>query len=218
MPWGLYESEILSRFGDVYDDPMVELIILKLNGDVQAYQNKFEMLLNKVDLIESQAVSFFVGRLKNEISLPLRMFKPTTMKDVTCLAKMQEATIDLTKTKRQYLTFINSKYTPGHKCSGQLYTLEVMVNEEEDSGVAEVDGNMVEEVTQETKEEESIPKPTFSTAKKLTIVPLEVSVANGNQMISKYMCNGLQWTLQGIPYTTDVIGLPLGSYDMVFRV
>ena len=62
-PYDLYEYEIVSRFGSVYDDPMVELKYLKQSGDVQAYEDQFEMLLNKVDLTQLLAVcmSFFLG-------------------------------------------------------------------------------------------------------------------------------------------------------------
>ena len=38
-PYDLYEYEIVSRFGSVYDDPIVELKYLKQSGDVQAYQD-----------------------------------------------------------------------------------------------------------------------------------------------------------------------------------
>ncbi|GJR97625.1 retrotransposon protein, putative, ty1-copia subclass [Tanacetum coccineum] len=67
VPWELYETEILRRFGDVYDDLLVELKILKQSGDVQSYQDKFEMLLNKVDLTEPHVVSIFMTGLKSEI-------------------------------------------------------------------------------------------------------------------------------------------------------
>ncbi|GKF38821.1 hypothetical protein Tco_0118882 [Tanacetum coccineum] len=128
----------------------------------------------------------FMRGLKSEVRVPLRMFKPVTMKDVSCLAKMQEATMALTKSRPQYsynsskyvqsnvtpkttvytqkppllalpsvlwpsstnpvrkqLTqkeleekkaknqcfFCDQRYVPGHKCSGQLYALEVVVND-----------------------------------------------------------------------------------------
>ncbi|GJY27777.1 retrotransposon protein, putative, ty1-copia subclass [Tanacetum coccineum] len=76
VTWELYEKEILRRFGDVYDDLLVELKILKQSGDVQSYQDKFEMLQNKVDLTEPHAVSIFMTGLKSEIGIPLRMFMP----------------------------------------------------------------------------------------------------------------------------------------------
>nr|GEX53632.1 Ty3/gypsy retrotransposon protein [Tanacetum cinerariifolium] len=91
--------------------------------------------------------------------MPVRMFKTTTLKDTSCLARMQEATLALPKAKpsSQYevlgcetgfikqLTqkeleekrakglcfYCDQKYVPGHKCPGQLYSLEVSVDEED---------------------------------------------------------------------------------------
>ncbi|GJW18472.1 LysM domain-containing GPI-anchored protein 2 [Tanacetum coccineum] len=208
VPWNVYEAEILSRFGEVYDDPLVELKNLKQTTDVQSYQDKFEMLLNKVDLSEAQAVSMFMGGLKGEVGVPLRMFKPVTMKDVSCLAKMQEATVALTKTRLQYapnssykyqqsnmapktttyppkppllalpsapkvgsanpmrkqLTqkeleekraknqcfYCDQRYVPGHKCNGQLYSLEVVANmAESDDSMLDLSANVIEDIREE---------------------------------------------------------------------
>ena len=110
IPLAMYESEIISRFGDVTDDPLVELKNLEKTGDVQTYQDKFEVLLNRVDLTEEQAVSLFVGGLKGEIGIPLRMFKPATMKDVNALARQHEASVAVMKTKPHYSPFTGTRY------------------------------------------------------------------------------------------------------------
>ncbi|GJY77978.1 reverse transcriptase [Tanacetum coccineum] len=94
--WLEYEKEITARFNNVFEDPMVEIKNLKQDGEVKVYQ---EVLLNRLDLNESYAVSLFIGGLKSEIGMPIRMFKPTTLKDVSCLARMQEATLALLKVK-----------------------------------------------------------------------------------------------------------------------
>ncbi|GKA05058.1 reverse transcriptase, partial [Tanacetum coccineum] len=57
MDWSLYESEILKRFGAGYEDLMEELKILKHDGNVADYQDKFEMLLGKVELSDQYAIS-----------------------------------------------------------------------------------------------------------------------------------------------------------------
>ncbi|GKB06132.1 reverse transcriptase [Tanacetum coccineum] len=49
-------------------------------------------------------------------------------------------------------------------------------------------------------------------------IPLDVSVANGNQMVSEYMCKDFEWTIQGITYKADVMVIPLSSCDMVLGV
>jgi len=51
------------------------------------------MLLNRVDLSINQAVSCFLSGLCDEIQCAVRMFKPASLQDAYCLAKLQEATL-----------------------------------------------------------------------------------------------------------------------------
>ena len=74
----MYEQEVLERFSRAFEDLMVDLKNLKQTGSVQTYQDLFEGLLNKVDFPESYTVSLFLGGLKDEIFMPIRMFKLTT--------------------------------------------------------------------------------------------------------------------------------------------
>ena len=71
-PWNVYEKEVLRRFGSVFDDPLMELKKLKQDNSVKEYQEKFEDLLNRVELSEKHAISLFLGGLKNEISIQIR--------------------------------------------------------------------------------------------------------------------------------------------------
>ncbi|GJY53991.1 hypothetical protein Tco_0445655 [Tanacetum coccineum] len=89
-----------------------EIKNLKQDGEVKLYQEQFEVLLNMLESIESYAVSLFIRGLKSKISMPVKMFKPTTLKDASCLARMQEATLALTKTK------LVSHYTSQRSNSG----------------------------------------------------------------------------------------------------
>ncbi|GJZ45980.1 reverse transcriptase [Tanacetum coccineum] len=57
VTWIQYEAAIKERFDPVNEDPMVELNNLKQVGSVQAYQDSFEVLLNKVDQPEAYAIS-----------------------------------------------------------------------------------------------------------------------------------------------------------------
>ncbi|GJR07340.1 hypothetical protein Tco_0530324 [Tanacetum coccineum] len=75
VPWDMYEKEALKRFGTVFEDPRVELKNLKQDGTVQQYQELFEALLNRLELSEACVVSLFIGGLKQEISVPIRMFE-----------------------------------------------------------------------------------------------------------------------------------------------
>nr|GEV17976.1 hypothetical protein [Tanacetum cinerariifolium] len=95
-------ESIKEIFDSVHEDPMVELKNLRKVTLVQAYQDLFEALLNKVEQPEAYAISLFIGGLKDEMRLARRMFKPTKLADVYCLEKMQEATLVVSK----------SRYTP----------------------------------------------------------------------------------------------------------
>ncbi|GJX34501.1 gypsy/ty3 retroelement polyprotein [Tanacetum coccineum] len=180
--WQHYEEGIKERFDPINENPMVELKILKQTGSIQAYEDLFEALLNKVDQTEAYAISLFIGGLKDEIGLAVRMFKPNKLTDAYCLAKIQEATLAIPKHRytpilptpknvatsfvpktgryeakgnilalpstsqtvglnrpRKQLTqqemaekrakqlcfYCDQRYSPGHKCSGQMYCLEV---------------------------------------------------------------------------------------------
>ena len=89
-PWEVYEQEALKRFGSVFEDPMMELKNLKQTSIVQHYQDLYEELVNKVDLNEKHAISLFIGGLKDEVGMPIRMFNLPTLMDAYCQAKKLE--------------------------------------------------------------------------------------------------------------------------------
>ncbi|GJU22229.1 retrotransposable element Tf2 [Tanacetum coccineum] len=85
-------------------------------------EEQFEALMNKVELSEAYAVSLFIGGLKDEISMSVRMFKPNTLTDVYCLAKMQGATLHVLKTKQTpLLTTLKAPYTNSYANRSMTY-------------------------------------------------------------------------------------------------
>ncbi|GJR56618.1 putative mitochondrial protein [Tanacetum coccineum] len=61
------------------------------------------------------------------------------------------------------------------------------------------------------------------TAKKLgcklaKTTPMQVSVANGQRMMSTSVCHDLKWSLQNEVFTSDVMLLPLGGCEMVLGI
>ncbi|GKE40993.1 hypothetical protein Tco_1464398, partial [Tanacetum coccineum] len=110
-----------NAFDYVFEDPMVEIKNLKHLATVQFYQEQFEALMNKVELSEAYAISLFIGGSKDEISMSVRMFKPNTLADVYCLAKMQEATLLVSKSGQ---TPLSPTPKPPYKF-GQLFSLEI---------------------------------------------------------------------------------------------
>nr|GEV14925.1 hypothetical protein [Tanacetum cinerariifolium] len=89
------------------------------------YQEKFEELLNMVELDEKHAISLFLGGLKNEIILQIRMFTLDSLTDVFYMAKMQEQT----------LVALKSRYTP------LLSNPASKLNSSTSQGVRNVSGN-----------------------------------------------------------------------------
>ncbi|GJT06736.1 hypothetical protein Tco_0841198 [Tanacetum coccineum] len=244
------ELASMHLFGAIYEDPIVDLKNLKQEGSVQQYQESFEALLNKVELHDAYVVSLFIGGLKKEVSMPIRMFKITTLSDVYAMAKMQEATNAVLKTRynpsllptpkfvnklvnaqlksatmnggnqivarnggnRPYrLTqkelkekraknkcfYCDQKYFPGHKCSGQLYSLEV-VSEDHDELVTEGNNETFEDCVEEVVTMESNPQISLNA----------LSGLNSFQTMR----------VKGETFTSDVMLLPLGGCEMVLGI
>jgi len=92
--WNEYNRAILIRFGaQPFDDPLAELIKLKQVSTVEQYQESFDALLNRIELPVKHAISCFLGGLSDEIQNAVRMFRPETLHDAYCLAKLQKATL-----------------------------------------------------------------------------------------------------------------------------
>ena len=93
--WNEYKVAILVRFGTYpFDDPLAELMKLRELGAVEQYQESFDALLNRVELPANHTISCFLSGLCKEIQNIVRMFKPQTIHDAYCLAKLQEATLN----------------------------------------------------------------------------------------------------------------------------
>ncbi|GJZ82065.1 reverse transcriptase, partial [Tanacetum coccineum] len=138
VEWSLYESEILKRFGACYEDPIKELKNLKQDGSVANYQDQFEVLLGNVELSDQYAISLFLGGLQTDIGLVVKMFKPKSLYDAYHLARMQEASKASFAKRKEYeekratnlCFYCDQKYTPGHKCTGQVFSIELLTEEE----------------------------------------------------------------------------------------
>ncbi|GKB83538.1 hypothetical protein Tco_0950433 [Tanacetum coccineum] len=74
-----------------------EIYEYQKSSTVEVYQDLFEALMNIGESSESYAISLCIGGLKDEIGMPVRMFKPASLINVYCLEKMQKATIDVSK-------------------------------------------------------------------------------------------------------------------------
>ncbi|XP_074277350.1 uncharacterized protein LOC141600986 [Silene latifolia] len=105
LKWNEYEKAIKNRFGNIHEDPMSELLVLKQKGSVQKYHDEFDVLISKLTLQPDYALSCFITGLEDDISLMVRMLKPKTISDAYGLAKLQEASLALHPKPKQKTSF-----------------------------------------------------------------------------------------------------------------
>ncbi|PKI41783.1 hypothetical protein CRG98_037818 [Punica granatum] len=89
----LQQNKLMAQLQSGYEDPIADLKNFKQGGSVQDYMTEFDALLNKVSVTETDALSHFLGGLRTEIQLPIRMFHPTSLSQAYSLAKLQESTL-----------------------------------------------------------------------------------------------------------------------------
>ncbi|GKA73828.1 hypothetical protein Tco_0780130, partial [Tanacetum coccineum] len=76
-----------------------ELDGLKQISSVKEYYETFISVLHRLQLSPEYGLSCFVDGLKEEIQGMVMMFKPQTVHEAYCLAKLQEATLEARKPK-----------------------------------------------------------------------------------------------------------------------
>jgi len=62
--WNEYQIVLLDRFGDVYEDPMADLMKLRQTGSIIEYHEEFGSIVSRVDLSDEHQLSCFLGGLK----------------------------------------------------------------------------------------------------------------------------------------------------------
>ncbi|KAH0781176.1 hypothetical protein KY290_000774 [Solanum tuberosum] len=88
--WNDYVMALVERFGTDFDDPMEEIKKVKQVGSVKDYQAIFEKNLTRVNLSQENAISCFLGGLKPELNIVVKITNPTTLSQVYKSARMQE--------------------------------------------------------------------------------------------------------------------------------
>lgn len=90
--WPQYAADVRRRFGDLYEDPLAELIQVKHSSSIQSYVDDFELALTQVSILPEHALSIFLASLDPQTQAHVRMFNPTTMAHAINLAKLHDAT------------------------------------------------------------------------------------------------------------------------------
>ncbi|GKD38537.1 hypothetical protein Tco_1258744 [Tanacetum coccineum] len=192
----VYRCNQFFKVDDIVEDVKVKLALMHLYDKALAWHQQFtrnhgENMNWEVEVLETQAVSFFLGGLDKEIEMIVRMFKPQSLVDAYCLSKLQEANNSVSRKinkssmptpKPVYNNFVRNpgsqvqsvnynptkakhvynnasytkqltkkeldekraknqcfncdqRYIPSHKCSGELFSLEIL----EDNGVIDAE-------------------------------------------------------------------------------
>uniref|UniRef100_A0A151UFB4 Uncharacterized protein n=1 Tax=Cajanus cajan TaxID=3821 RepID=A0A151UFB4_CAJCA len=71
---------------------MAELMQLRQKGSVVEYHEAFDAIVSRLDLDDEHRLSCFLGGLKQEVQMLVRMFQPNSLRRAFTLVKMQEAT------------------------------------------------------------------------------------------------------------------------------
>ncbi|GKA27552.1 immune-associated nucleotide-binding protein 9 [Tanacetum coccineum] len=241
---GAYRKAMLQRFGLAYDDLLAEIKNVKHVKTVQEYIDEYDKLLYRVELSEEQSISFFLARLQSDVEV--------------AVSKNRMPLLPSLRFSGSNSTYPNSPkpYVHGHKCPSHMFSLEVVVDNDEEDIVWEPTNEDVDcelaDVINVVQEENSVPhislnaftgRNTFqtmrvsgyvgkheihilidsgsthnfldsNTAKRLgcplrNTYPLQVTVANGNNMMSSKMCR-IKWSLHGEEFVADMMILPLG--------
>lgn len=90
--WETFEHELWLRFGSCEGENFHEALSkIQQTGSFRDYQSEFERLMNKVEnWSEDALVGTFLGGLKDAISDNVRMFSPTTLREVIKLARLRD--------------------------------------------------------------------------------------------------------------------------------
>ncbi|XP_015074567.1 uncharacterized protein LOC107018569 [Solanum pennellii] len=107
--WNEYVMAMVERFGTDFDDPMDEIKKVKQIGCVKEYQAVFEMNLTRVNLSQENAISCFIGGLKHELNLAVKVTNLSTLAQVYRSSRLQEAYIAAVRQPAQVNSQVNSR-------------------------------------------------------------------------------------------------------------
>jgi len=108
--WEEYTEAVCGQF-DGHQDPLEELIELRQISSLETYIQDFDVLWNKADISERQAMVFFIGGLEIKIKNPVKMFDPKALRQAYNLARLQDNTLSYGRSQPQSHQTL-PKYTP----------------------------------------------------------------------------------------------------------
>ncbi|KAE9590116.1 putative succinate dehydrogenase (quinone) [Lupinus albus] len=89
--WGEYVKVLLERFGEVCDDPMADLMKLRQKGTIGEYHEEFDAIITRLDFPAENSLSCFLGGLRNDVQMMVKMFQTQTVRKAFTLSKLYES-------------------------------------------------------------------------------------------------------------------------------
>ena len=110
LTWTEYVDALCCRFGG-QRDPLEELTEHRQEGDLESYIKDFDMMWNRAQIAEKQALVFFLGGLEIEIKNLVKMFEPKSLKQAYNLARLHNNTLTHRKITPIYPPPVKPTYT-----------------------------------------------------------------------------------------------------------
>lgn len=116
---------IMQRFVRPGKEDVTKFTKLQQSHDVDSNQEKFDELKSLVkvknpDLSEEFLTSYFLRGLKEELRVPMQLFKPTELTQAINTTKMLESTLDIWRKKNRFRNN-KSNYSHQGKSMGNFY-------------------------------------------------------------------------------------------------
>jgi len=92
VSWLEYVEALCCRFGGE-KNPLEELIELKQKNDLETYIKDFDILWNRYEISEKNALVFFIKGLNVKVKNMIKMFEPKSLKQAYTLARLQDNTL-----------------------------------------------------------------------------------------------------------------------------
>nr|KYP46500.1 Transposon Ty3-I Gag-Pol polyprotein [Cajanus cajan] len=89
--WLEYTRILLDRFGEICEDLMADLVKLRQKSSITENHEEFDSIVSRVELSEAHQLSYFLGRLKQDVQMMVKMFQPDSVRKAFSLAKMYES-------------------------------------------------------------------------------------------------------------------------------
>ncbi|WVZ13742.1 hypothetical protein V8G54_011308 [Vigna mungo] len=89
--WTDFTSILIDHFGEIDDDPISDLMKLRQTGSVVQYHDQFDAITSRLDLSDTHLLSCFLGGLKKDIQMTVKMFQPHDLRKAFQLAKLYES-------------------------------------------------------------------------------------------------------------------------------